>query len=351
MASPAVAFGMAVVGCDDGNVYAFDIASGHQIWNFTTGSKVRSTAAIDVDGNIVFGSYDSYIYKLSSRGQLIWKYKTGFSIYGPATIGPDNTIYIGSFDSYLYAIDSNTGTLKWRFRGNTVINGGPALGSGMFKDYVVAMSYGAQAYAVNTTTGALIWQFDYQQQGGGSSAVIVDATVYIGSWDGYFYAIDLVTGKKRWAYETNGEVESHGAYHSGVVYGSSESAEAFALDAATGREIWKYTDFGEEVNGSPTVTDDYVFVGANDKYMYALHKSDGIRAWRFLTEANVFSSAAVADTGMIYFTCNTGTLLSSRLETERLMARQASGHGVDPLEVNSVNIGVFYAVNPQLQTA
>ena len=43
--SPAINFGMAYVGSDDGCVYAFDEQTGAQIWKYQTGSFVYSSPA------------------------------------------------------------------------------------------------------------------------------------------------------------------------------------------------------------------------------------------------------------------------------------------------------------------
>ena len=54
-----------------------------------------------------------------------------------------------------------------------------------------------------------------------SSPAVVDGVVYVGSRDGYVYALDALTGGARWSYETNGEVYSSPAVVEGVVYISS----------------------------------------------------------------------------------------------------------------------------------
>eukprot|EP01052_Picozoa_sp_SAG31_P037682 SAG31_NODE_4905_length_2875_cov_2.277017_4_plen_84_part_00 len=50
---------------------------------------------------------------------------------------------------------------------------------------------------------------------------------------------------------------------------------SFALDAFRGVELWRYSGAGEELNGSPSLTNELVFVGSNDKYMHVLDKKTG----------------------------------------------------------------------------
>lgn len=85
------------------------------------------------------------------------------------------------------------------------------------------------------------------------------------------------------------------------------SKALFAVNATTGRQIWKYKGASDELNGSPSVTLDTVYVGSNDKYLHAVDRRTGVFKFKFKTCANVFSSAAIDDDGRVYIACNTGT--------------------------------------------
>ena len=59
------------------------------------------------------------------------------------------------------------------------------------------------------------------------------------------------------------QVESRPAYADGVVYVSTEENHAlFAIDYKTGAKIWEYTGATQELNGSPSVSEDLVYVAA-----------------------------------------------------------------------------------------
>lgn len=76
----------------------------------------------------------------------------------------------------------------------------------------------------------------------------------------------MTTGRELWKFNANGVIESHTAYHNGIVYATAEDSHSlFAINATTGTEIWTFSDPAQEVNGSPSLTDKYVFFGANDK--------------------------------------------------------------------------------------
>ena len=51
--------------------------------------------------------------------------------------------------------------------------------------------------AFNRSSGALLWAYETKGPSGGS-ATIVDSTVFVGSWDKNYYAINGADGSKRW---------------------------------------------------------------------------------------------------------------------------------------------------------
>ena len=129
-----------------------------------------------------------------------------------------------------------------------------------------------------------------------------------GSWAGVVVAYDMHSGKQVWSFRAGGEVESHPAYYGGVVFASAEESRTlFAINATTGKELWRYNGAAQEINSSPSVSLDTVFVGANDHYMHAVSRTTGAFKWKVRTCANVFASAAIADDGMVYIACNTET--------------------------------------------
>lgn len=111
-----------------------------------------------------------------------------------------------------------------------------------------------------------------------SSASIVRNIVYIGSWDGYEYALDAATGRLHWkAYlgQTSAPdcsppklgVSSTATVQDGVVYVGGGDAYWYALDAKSGRVRWKvYTGDNSPEGGhynwsSPLLYRGYAYIG------------------------------------------------------------------------------------------
>ncbi len=78
-------------------------------------------------------------------------------------------------------------------------------------------------------------------------------------------------GTLKWRFETGSEVNSSPVVTSDTVYVGSEDGFLYALDKETGDLKWKFQT-GSEVNSSPAVSGDTVYVGSEDGYVYAVQK-------------------------------------------------------------------------------
>lgn len=111
---PITANGKTIFGAMNGIVYAVNSTTGDNLWDFTTGGPILSTAGYD-SGVVIVTSMDGKVYGLNeSNGTQKWVISTGAGINASPVI-MNGTIYIGSRDGSLYAIDSQTGSQKWKY--------------------------------------------------------------------------------------------------------------------------------------------------------------------------------------------------------------------------------------------
>jgi outer membrane protein assembly factor BamB len=71
-----------------------------------------------------------------------------------------------------------------------------------------------------------------------ASVVGAGGTLYVGSMNGTFYALDEATGTEKWHFETGGPIYSTATVAEGTVYFGSNDGTLYALDAATGEKRW-----------------------------------------------------------------------------------------------------------------
>lgn len=155
-----------------------------------------------------------------------------------------------------------------------------------------------------------------------SSPAVAGETVFIGSGDGFVYALNRATGEPRWRFATQGPVASSPAVHDGLVFVSSLDGYVYGIDAATGTQRWRFRTQGERrftapgIHGaiprsermpdpfdvflsSPVVAHGVVYIGSGDQHVYALEASTGALRWSFRAGDVIHASPAVHD-GVVY---------------------------------------------------
>lgn len=85
-----------------------------------------------------------------------------------------------------------------------------------------------------------------------------------------------------WSFKTGGQVKSSAAIVDGRVFIGSNDRNLYALDFATGNKLWAFTN-REAIESSPLVLNGRVFVGSTDGNLYALDAVSGKQLWSFPT--------------------------------------------------------------------
>ena len=176
-------------------------------WVYGTTSNNWSQAAFGDDGAIYWGSVDTYIRSVSPSGSELWKNRTLGFVAASAAIGSDGTVYMGSFDSNFYAFSPQSGQVMWTYPTNDHIYSSAAIeedANGQTKAIYFASADG-NVYALRPD-GSLIWRYDTGDAVRSSPALGRSSDdkeiLYIGSGNGYLYAINPLDGSLRWRYNT-----------------------------------------------------------------------------------------------------------------------------------------------------
>ena len=159
-----------------------------------------------------------------------------------------------------------------------------------------------------TPDGKEKWRFKAGCEIKSSPAVADDGTIYFGSRDRKFYAL-TPAGKLKWIFPTGAWVDSSPAIAAdGTIYFGGWDKNFYALNP-DGSLKWKFA-VGNIVDSSPAIAaDGTVYFGAHDKKLYALNPDGRVR-WTFLTDGAVISSPAIGGDGNIYFSSTDGNLYS-----------------------------------------
>lgn len=299
------------------------------LWNYTTGDLVWSPPDV-VNGVVYVGSTDGNIYALNAtNGAKIWNYTTGGMILASPTV-VNGIVYGGSSNGNVYALNANSGVKLWNFTA-----GAPA----------------SNFCGINANAGSAV----------GSSPVVADGVVYIGSYNGNIYALNLTTGAKLWSYNTGGWVWSS-AIAGGVIYVGSSGSNVCALNATNGTELWScvtglpaisWGGVPSPILSSPVIVGQVVYVGSDNGTVYALNAGNGMTLWNYTTyiepgTPSVFSgneilSSPFIDKGVLYVGSNSGDFYAlNATNGNKIWNSTTSGEeGTSPAVVG----GVIYIAN------
>ena len=168
----------------------------------------------------------------------------------------DEIIYVGSFDGAVYAIEPKSGEQIWRFQTGTGLTSGPEIIMAPGK------TFGDQL-------GAALNALEKKGKGKreiDATPVIKDGTVYVGSKDHNFYALDAKTGKLRWATNIEHQISRKALVTDKtiLVRGGGEGLlpAIYALDKEDGRVIWSTVGKGEATY--PSVSGNVVYYGLKE---------------------------------------------------------------------------------------
>jgi outer membrane protein assembly factor BamB len=335
--SPLLVGTVLYVGSGDGFMRSVDAGSGEERWRFKTGGAVASSPAF-ARGVVYFTSRDRCLYAVAAdNGTLRWRfpmaddlpYRFGFDYYLSSPIVVGDRVYAGGGDGCLYAVSAASGRQIWKFQTRGRIQSSPAYAEGM----ILVGSMDGHLYALDAQRGGEIWKFatagvkfnaekrGYDPTSVISSAAIADSTVFFGGRDGYLYAVDLKTGKRRWRYSHKGSwvISSPALVGQLVIVGSGDGQFIQAVDRTTGVQKWRVKTTAD-VFSSGTVAQDAVYFGDQDGWIHALAWATGKLLWRYRLDGPVDSTIAVAD-GRMYVGCNDGCLYALEHQVPAIQAR------------------------------
>jgi outer membrane protein assembly factor BamB/subtilisin family serine protease len=194
-------------------------------------------------------------------------------------------------------------------------------------------------YAIDLGTGMVRWKYTLTPTtiiDTGVAAVDAEGTIYFGSSNGSLYALDDLGDSPalKWSAAIGGPIANAPAIGSdGTVYirsdrGSSTGnaqAQLVALAPATGSVLWRY-DLGAEASYAPPSigADGTIYVAGGDSALHAVTPA-GARRWRFLADNQVYTAPAIDAAGNLYIASLSGTVYSLTAQGAQRWRTAATG--------------------------
>ncbi len=299
VSSPVVSGGRLVIGCDDGNVYCLDAASGELRWKFASEDVIEAPPLIH-EGSVYIGSSNGYLYALElASGALCWKQLTDDKILGGANwveSGGETRIVVGSYDSNLYCFAAADGAVRWKYSTGNYVNGTPAVEGGR----IVFGGCDSCLHVVSAADGTGLARIELGSDAHVAGSVALhEGRVYLGHYGNAFVCADLEKNEVLWSFPDDKHAFfSSPAIADGRVVFGGRNKQLHCVRQSDGVLLWKYAT-RRKVDGSPVIAGDAVVFGTADGRIQVLALSDGSERWSVELGSEIGGSVAVAG-GWIY---------------------------------------------------
>ncbi len=309
--SVSVVDGMALVGCDDGNLYCLDADTGVEIWRFGTANVVQSSPLVS-DGRVYVGSSDRHGYCLDlASGAEVWNATCNQIVSSPALWS--GMVYFTDQWGVIWAVDANTGEEVWNHTLTFDIWASPTVVAGRL--YVGDI--GGDLVCLDAADGSEVWNRTFFGGEIYSTVVIENGRVLLGTGIGRtLECLDAATGDTIWTFAGGEEVYSSVAISGTHLYTHSwPHLWCLPLDDPDGNgtimpeeAVWSFDTREVQGGSSAVVAGDRLVVGSDVGALYCLDSGTGEQVWNLSIPDFVYASPAVAG-GRVYVGSTSGRLL------------------------------------------
>jgi eukaryotic-like serine/threonine-protein kinase len=183
--SPAVADGAVFFGCRDGHLYAVDAVTGKERWNHDNkmGWIIASPAVLD--GVVYFPTSDGTKFKAleAKTGKLLYELMNKTIAFSSPAVAA-GVVYFGTFDGWVHGVDAKSGQVKYQFQTDA-----SKKNLHLYADAQGRINEGA-LYPDFSLDGMVIGLEKMYSLGAiVSSPSVADGVLFVGSTDGYLYAL------------------------------------------------------------------------------------------------------------------------------------------------------------------
>ena len=287
-ATPAYWSGMLFIGSLNGSssgLFALNATDGSVLWSVSDDRGIAASPAV-VDGIVFSSSQNGTVIAVNaSSGEVLWTAEMGGEMWAsPAVSG--GCVFGATIQGKAFALWAANGSVRWslQFPPTWTSYSSPcAFGDRVYFGAASYSELGGEIRAVNASTGAVIWSF-ISNQGDYSTAAAADGAVYAHVWNktaGGSFLVALPAedpngdgvisqGELRWSFQTmDFEGGSSPLVTDNLVLVGSTDGKLYAVDRQTGNPVWNASLEGKIV-GSPALFERRVFAGSMGGKVFGL---------------------------------------------------------------------------------
>ncbi len=304
-----------VVADREGNVSAYVLTSGKQLWEVDLEIILSGGVGGDRD-NLVLTSRNGHVILLDGQGKQKWKVDATSEVLMPAQIAADLVI-IRSVDGRISALKLHDGSVKWTYKRDV-----PALSLRGNSTPIIKQGYvfngldNGRLVALDLIDGHTVFDIAVSTPSGRSElerlvdidgdSVIRDDTLFMASYQGRVVAIDIRRGQLKW----NRKLSTYSGveYTSSGLYISDDRDHIWALDPENGATLWKQEKLKARKLTRPVAMKNTLVVADFEGYLHWLSPFDGRFIARTETDGSGVLVPPVVHNGVLYVITRDGEL-------------------------------------------
>lgn len=222
----------------------------------------------------------------------------------------DGRLFVGSMEGKIISLDTTDGKRVWELPLEMTLQPGGFIGCAPAP--IPVAIYGSPAAAGNLiylggydgkfyafVPGRDDPRWIYPRQGALSGSIVGGAVVakdkvFFAASNGTVYALDAADGFKVWTFPSKSKIWSTPSVMDNTLYVGTFDKKLYALDAANGTEKWTF-ETGGAIIATPSTDNNTVYVGAFDRNLYAVDARSGELKWKFPADNWFWAKPIVVD--------------------------------------------------------
>ena len=262
-----------------------------KLWSDSVGAAEMMYSTLQpyiADGVVYLAGSDNRVEALQLiEGKHIWSVKLQETISGGVN-GGEQILAVGTENGLVVALDAADGKEKWR----TLLSSEVLALSQVRHGVIVARTSDSTVHALDIGDGSVAWRASRNSPPltllGASQPRVAGSVVLVGFDDGKLAAFSLLDGEERWRatvsfpsgrseLERIADIDGEIAYQGDEVYAANFNGRTVAVDMLTGRVKWA-RDLPSHTGVGIDESRAYV-IGTNDG-IWALDRTTGATLWR-----------------------------------------------------------------------
>jgi len=236
------------------------------------------------------------IQGVDTEGKLRFSYSFGTAIDATPIIS-DSVLYIGRIDGIISALSLATQDTLWNYETWGQISASPNIIDFEGRKAVVCGSYDYFLYCLDCRDGSEINRYESENYINGAVAQWKDYVIF-GGCDGWLRIVDCHTGIQTDSLIADAYIPATPAVSGDYCYVADYSGNIYEVFLNNGkfernRKIVESKNESSAFVSVPAVSNKTLYIVSDDRYLYAVNRSDGTVNWKYLLKGNTGESSPV----------------------------------------------------------